>query len=89
MSDEFDRYIGNCIKNWAAGQAPPSNRRQKLLGMAASAGHPFYRPFSRPVNDNVMIPREFFASSINDAGKQSPLLWGFHMTLPVIRMIFG
>jgi hypothetical protein len=87
MSDEFDRYIGNYIKNWAAGQVPASNRRQKLLGLAAAEDFPLSMPFSRPFNDNTIIPKEFFASSGDDTVKLFSLTWGFHMTLPVIRMI--
>lgn len=85
--DELDRYIGNCIKNWAAGQVPASNRRQKLLGMAASDDFPLSEPLSRSVNHNGVVPKEFFASANYDTTRQFFLMWGFPMPVPVIRMI--
>ncbi len=87
MTDELDRYIGNCIKNWAAGQAPASNRRQKLLGMAASEDYSVSTPLSRPFNHNVVLPKEFFSAAGHDTTRQFFLMWGFPMPVPVIRMI--
>ena len=87
MTDELDRFIGNCIKNWVAGQMPASNRRQKLLGMAASEDYQISTPLSRPFNHNVIVPKEFFAAARYDTTKQFFLMWGFPMPVPVIRMI--
>ncbi len=87
MTDELDRYIGNCIKNWAAGRVPASNRRQKLLGMAASEDYQVSTPLSRPFNHNVVVPKEFFTVAGYDTTKQFFLMWGFPMPVPVIRMI--
>jgi hypothetical protein len=87
MTDELDRYIGNCIKNWAAGQVPSSDRRQRLLGRAASVDYPLSTPLSRPFNHNVIVPKEFFTAARYDTTKQFFLMWGFPMPVPVIRMI--
>jgi hypothetical protein len=87
MIDEFDRYIGNCMKNWAAGQAPASNRRQKLLGMAASEDYPLSTPLSWPYNHNMVVPKEFFDAARYDTTRQFFMMWGFPMPVPVIRMI--
>jgi hypothetical protein len=87
MTDDFDRYIGNCIKNWVAGHGPASNRRQKLLGLAVSEEFPLSEPLSRPLNHNGVMPKEFFAASNYDTTRQFFLMWGFPMPVPVIRMI--
>jgi hypothetical protein len=87
MTDELDRFIGNCIKNWAAGQMPASNQRQKLLGMAASDDYQVSTPLSRPFNHNGVMPKEFFAGASYDTTRQFFLMWGFPMPVPVIRMI--
>ena len=36
MDDEFDRYIGLCLKNWVATQPIPLSHKSRLMSLVAS-----------------------------------------------------
>ncbi len=46
MSDEMDRYIDRCLKNWAAKFQPPADGRTRLLRRALTPPAPEPAPLS-------------------------------------------
>jgi hypothetical protein len=86
MDDGMDRYIGRCLKNWAAKYHPPVDGRAKLMRKASLSpftrhSHPFSEQLSTflnrysLVNDQYYYPRQW---QITGPFTQS-LIFSFHL----------
>jgi hypothetical protein len=86
MSDPYDSYLSNCLKNWTARQALPKGGRRALLENAASTTKlsnekPGFRLYFKPHKRQVLHPFPP-GNWLKGPITQTPL-WSFHLAFNV------